>query len=113
MTFSRTIWITMAAAAVFSLSAVIPALAQNRGARAELDCLTDRQITAAIESGQILSWPKIKKLAGISAYKADEVQVCLIDGVPFYIVNVISPEGEAAKIALNAVDGTEETDINQ
>jgi hypothetical protein len=34
--------------------------------------------------------------------------VCLIDGVPYYMLNVISPEGEATKIALNAVDGTEE-----
>ena len=108
MTFSRTILITMAAAAVFSLAAVMPALAQS-GARQQLDCLSDRQIQAAIEDGQILSWPKIKKLAGISAYEeVSDVQVCMIEGVPFYILNVISPGGEAAKIALNAVDGTEE-----
>ena len=108
MTFSRTILITMAAAAVLSLAAVSPAFAQDR-ARGDLDCLTDRQITAAIESGQILSWPKIKKMAGISAYEeVSDVQVCMIEGVPFYILNVVSPEGEAAKIALNAVDGTQE-----
>lgn len=74
-----------------------------------MDCLTDRQITAAIESGQILSWPRIKKMAGISAYEeVSDVQVCMIEGVLFYILNVVSPEGEAAKIALNAVDGTQE-----
>ena len=108
MTFSRTILITMAAAAVFALTPVMPAFAQG-GARAQLDCLSDRQITAAIESGQILSWPKIKRLAGISAYEeVSDVQVCLIEDVPYYIVNVVSPGGEAAKIALNAVDGSEE-----
>ncbi len=98
----------MASAAVFSLSAVMPAPAVGN-ARDKLECLTDRQITAAIESGNILSWPKIKKLAGISAYQeVSDLQVCMIAGVPYYIVNVISPGGEAAKIALNAVDGTEE-----
>jgi hypothetical protein len=108
MTFSRTILITMAAAVVFSLSAAMPAFAQA-GARAQMDCLSDRQITAAIQSGQILSWPKIKKLAGISAYQeVSDLEVCMIEGVPYYILNVISPGGEAAKIALNAVDGTEE-----
>jgi hypothetical protein len=109
MTFSRTILITMAAAAMVSLAAVMPAFAQG-GARDNSECLSDRQIQAAIESGQILSWPKIKNLAGISAYEeVSDVQVCMIGGVPFYILNVVSPEGEAAKIALNAVDGATET----
>ena len=108
MTISRTILITMAAAAVISLAAVMPAFAQGK-ARSTMDCLSDRQIQTAIESGQILSWPKIKKLAGISAYEeVSDVKVCLIGDVPFYILNVVSPEGEAAKIALNAVDGTQE-----
>ena len=93
---------------MISLAAVMPAFAQG-AARERMECLTDRQITAAIESGQILSWPKIKRLAGIAAYQeVSDVQVCMIDGVPFYILNVVSPDGEAAKIALNAVDGTEE-----
>jgi hypothetical protein len=106
MTFSRTILITMAAA-LFALAPAMPAFAQDR--QAEMDCLSDRQITAAIEGGQILSWPKIKRLAGISAYEeVSDVQVCMIEDVPYYIVNVVSPGGEAAKIALNAVDGTEE-----
>lgn len=108
MTFSRTILITMAAAAVFSLAAAMPASAQGR-AGDDLECFTDREIQSAIESGQILSWPKVKRLAGISAYEeVSDVQVCMIDGVPYYILNVVSPGGEAAKIALNAMDGTEE-----
>lgn len=109
MTFFRTILITMAAAAVISLSAATPGFAQGK-ARGNTDCLTDRQIQTEIEAGTILSWPKIKKMAGISAYEeVSDVQVCMIDGVPHYILNVVSPDGEAMKIALNAVDGTEET----
>jgi hypothetical protein len=108
MTFSRTILTAVAAAAIISLAAVLPAYAQVSG-REKLDCLSDKQIQVAIESGQILSWPKIKKLAGIGSYEeVSDVKVCLIDDVPFYILNVVSPEGEATKIALNAVDGTEE-----
>ena len=108
MTISRTILITMAAAAMLSLAAVMPSEAQGR-MRGDMECLTDRQIAAAIESGQILTWPKIKNLAGISSYQeVSDVQVCMIQGVPYYILNVVSPEGEAAKITLNAVDGTEE-----
>ena len=109
MTFSRSNIITMAAAVLFALTAVVPAFAQVRARGGELECLTDRQIQVAIEAGDILSWPKIKRLAGISTYEeVSDVEVCMIDGVPFYILNVVSPGGEAAKIALNAVDGTEE-----
>ena len=99
----------MRGAALSAATLAAPGAFAQAGARDRLECLTDRQITAAIESGQILSWPKIKRLAGISAYEeVSDVQVCMIDGVPYYILNVVSPEGEAAKIALNAVDGTEE-----
>ena len=109
MTFSRSNLITIAAVALFALTAVSPALAQGRSTRDQLECLSDRQIQSAIEQGRILSWPKIKRLAGISAYQeVSDVQVCMIDGVPYYMLNVISPEGEATRIALNAVDGTEE-----
>ena len=103
MTIFRTILITMAAAASISLAAAMPAFAQGR------ECLSDRQIQTAIESGTIQSWPKIKRLAGISAYdEVSDVQVCLIEGVPYYMLNVVSPDGEAKKIVLNAVDGTQE-----
>ena len=106
MTLFRTILITMVAAASISLAAAMPVYAQ---VQRERNCLSDDQIQAALESGQIKSWPKIKKLAGISAYEeVSDVQVCLIEGVPYYMLNVISPNGEATKIVLNAVDGTEE-----
>ena len=94
---------------MISLAAAMPAFAQG-GARDTMDCLSDRQIQAAIESGEIMSWPKIKRMAGISSYEeVSDVQVCMLGGVPYYILNVVSPEGEATKIALNAVDGSEET----
>ena len=106
MTLFRTILITMVAAAGISLAAAMPAYAQ---VQRERNCLSDDQIQTAIESGQIQSWPKIKRLAGISAYEeVSDVKVCLIEGVPYYMLNVISPNGEATKIVLNAVDGTEE-----
>ena len=106
MTLFRTILITMVAAAGISLAAAMPAYAQ---VQRERNCLSDDQIQTAIESGQIQSWPKIKRLAGISTYEeVSDVKVCLIEGVPYYMLNVISPNGEATKIVLNAVDGTEE-----
>lgn len=103
MTIFRTILITMAAAAMVSLAVAMPAFAQGR------ECFSDRQIQTAIESGQIQSWPKIKRLAGISDYdEVSDVQVCLINSIPYYMLNVVSPDGEASKIVLNAVDGTQE-----
>jgi hypothetical protein len=103
----RSIFIVMAVAGL-ALVAAAPAFAQGRAPRG-MDCLSDRQIQAAIEAGTIKSWPKIKRLAGISAYEeVSQVQVCMIGDVPYYILNVVSPAGEASKIAVNAVDGTHE-----
>ncbi len=83
--------------------------AANSALKYVMDPKEQLQIQTAIEQGQILSWPNIKKMAGISAYEeVSDVTVCMIGGVPYYILNVVSPEGEAAKIALNAVDGTQE-----
>ncbi len=104
MNVIRTILITMAAAASLSLGAVVPAQAAA-GAR---DCLTEPQIEAAIASGQIQSWAKIRRLAKIPPeYKeTSDVQVCLRAGVPYFIVSIVSPKGEYFKIVLNAVDGS-------
>jgi hypothetical protein len=72
------------------------------------ECLNDRQINRAIASGQIRSWPQIRRLAGIppSYYETSDVQVCLRNGVPYYIVNMSSPKGENVKYVLNALDGS-------
>jgi hypothetical protein len=97
----RTILSIAVAAATMSLGAIAPAHAQAG------ECLTDGQIQSAIQAGQIQSWPKIKRLAKISAYEeVSDVQVCLQDGIPYYYVNVVSPSGEATKIVVNAIDGT-------
>lgn len=97
----RTMLACAMAAATLSLAAIPPAHAQ-----AQL-CLTDTEIQAAIKADQIKSWPKIKRLAGISAYdEVSDVQVCLQDSVPYYYVNVVSPSGEATKMVVNAIDGT-------
>jgi hypothetical protein len=93
----------VAAAATLSLGAIGPAQAQ-----ADLVCLSEVQIQSAIEAGQIKSWPKIKKLAGISGQyqELSNVEVCLVDGIPYYQVNVVSPSGEVTRLVINALDGT-------
>jgi uncharacterized membrane protein YkoI len=104
MRFFRKLLIILAAVAGASLAAAVPAMAQLAKAS---NCLSDQQIQTEIASGQIQSWPSIKKLAGISAYEeVSDVRVCLIDGVPFYQVNIISPNGEAKKVMINALDGS-------
>ncbi|MEP7240414.1 MAG: hypothetical protein ABI697_05975 [Devosia sp.] len=99
----RTLLLALAAAAMLSASAVVPGLAQGTQG-----CLSDQQIQAAIASGKILSWPKIKRLASLPSgtQELSDVKVCMIDGVPYYTVNVVSQSGEASKIVLNAVDGS-------
>jgi uncharacterized membrane protein YkoI len=104
MTSFRTILIVMAAAASLSLGAIMPADAASK----DKQCLSDQEIQSAISSGQIKSWPKVKKMAQIPGeyQEVSDVRVCLINGVPFYTVNLVSSNGEARKIVLNAMDGS-------
>jgi uncharacterized membrane protein YkoI len=104
MTSFRTILIMMAAAATLSLGAAMPAFAASK----DKQCMSDQEIQTAIASGQIKSWPRIKKMAQISTdyQEVSDVRVCLINGVPFYTVNLVSSDGEARKIVLNALDGS-------
>jgi len=106
MTGFRTILITMAAAAALSLAAAPSSYAAVLGKNAE--CLTDQQIQAAIQSGQIKSWPTIKKLAKIPSdyQEVSDVRVCRINGDLYYTVNLVSSYGEAKKIVVNAIDGS-------
>jgi hypothetical protein len=71
-------------------------------------CLNDRQIARAIANGEIRTWPEIRQLAGIPAsyHETSDVKVCMRAGVPFYIVNMVSPKGENVKYVLNALDGS-------
>jgi uncharacterized membrane protein YkoI len=103
MTKFRTILIMVASAAMLSLGPAAPSVGAPAG-----DCMTDQQIQAAIASGQIQSWPKIKKLGKIpgDAQEVSDVRVCMIKGVPYYTVNVVTPNGAASKVVLNAIDGS-------
>ncbi|MGN6156594.1 MAG: hypothetical protein ACTHNL_00715 [Devosia sp.] len=105
MTRFRTILITVAAATLLSTAAAAPAWAAPKGQAS--GCLSDQEIQGAIASGQIKSWPKIKKMAQIPSnyQEVSDVQVCMVGGVPFYRVNLVSSSGEAKKIQLNAVTG--------
>lgn len=105
MTSFRTILIMMAAATTLSLGAVMPAYAASSK---DKQCLSDQEIQSAISSGQIKSWPKIKQIARISTdyQEVSDVRVCMINGVPFYTVNLVSSNGEAKKIVVNALDGS-------
>lgn len=105
MTRFRTILMTVAAAASLSLGVTVPASAAPKGPAA--GCMSDQEIQGAIASGQIKSWPKIKKMAQIPSdyQEVSDVQVCMVGGVPFYRVNLVSSSGEAKKIQLNAVTG--------
>jgi hypothetical protein len=89
-------------AAALMFAAVPPAAAQSGG------CLTDSQIQSAIQSGKIKSWPRIKAMAGIprNYQEVSDVRVCLRGGVPYYNVNVVSPDGKATKIVVSAIDGS-------
>ncbi|MEO8758960.1 MAG: hypothetical protein ABI398_14550 [Devosia sp.] len=100
----RTILIVMAAAAVMSLGAAMPAFAAAQNA----NCLTDQQIQTEIASGQIKSWRTIRELGGVPAdyYETSYVQVCLKGGVPYFVVKMSSSKGESVKIVLNAMDGS-------
>lgn len=100
----RPMILALIAAAALSVAPVAPSFAAA-GGRA---CLSEPEIEAAIASGQIQSWAKIRELANIPRnYKeASDIQVCMRGGVPYFIVSMVSPKGEYFKIVLNAVNGS-------
>lgn len=106
MTRFRTILIMVAAAAALSLGAAMPAFA----APLPTDCLTDQEVAAAIASGQIQKWAVIRMLAGVPKdYKEKStIRVCRLGGVPYFVVNMVSPKGDFNQYVFNAVDGTAE-----
>jgi hypothetical protein len=71
-------------------------------------CMSEQEIAKAIGSGKIRSWAAIRQAAGIpdDYYETSDVQVCVRNGAPFYIVNMVSPKGENRKYVLNALDGS-------
>jgi hypothetical protein len=85
------------------LGPVAPAFAAPGGA-----CLSEPQIEAAIASGQIQSWARVRQMANIpnNYREKSDVRVCMRGGVPYYVVTLASPKGDYFKEALNAVDGS-------
>ncbi len=127
----RTILLAMAATAFVSLVAIGPVSAAPFGDRnggpglpglpglsltfgdrpsagGDRRCLSEPEIEAAIASGRIQSWAKIRSIANIPKdyRETSDVQVCMRGGVPYFIVSMVSPKGEYFKIVLNAVDGS-------
>jgi hypothetical protein len=94
----------MMAAAALILGPVALADAANGGGA----CMSEPEIAAAIASGQIQSWAKIRDLANVprNYREASDVQVCMRGGAPYFIVSLVSPKGEYFKVVLNAVDGS-------
>jgi hypothetical protein len=80
-----------------------PALAQGG------DCLAPNAIQQAIQAGEIQSWAAVRRMAGIPPgySEVSGVQVCRRGGQLYYIVSVVTPSGEARRLALNAVDGSQ------
>jgi hypothetical protein len=98
----RAILMAAAVAGPALVGPVAPAVAAPGGA-----CLSEPQIEAAIASGQIQSWARVRQMANIpnNYREKSDVQVCMRGGVPYYIVTLASPKGDYFKEALNAVNG--------
>ena len=103
----RSLIVAAIAAVALSVAPAETGYAANGGGGGRA-CLSEPEIEAAIASGQIQSWAKIKQLANIpKAYReASDVQVCTRAGQLYFIVSMVSPKGEYFKIVLNAVDGS-------
>jgi hypothetical protein len=94
--------VLLAASLAFTLPA--PHAAAQGG-----ECLTDRAIQQAIAGGEIRSWAAIRRMAGVpsSFSEVSNVQLCRRGGGLYYVVSVVSPSGEARRLVLNAVDGSQ------
>ena len=66
-------------------------------------CLNNRQIQEAVSSGEIMSLAQVLSSAGIgSSAEVLNVQVCDEGGRLVYIIGVLTPDGEAQNLVLNA-----------
>ncbi|MEO5806035.1 hypothetical protein [Devosia sp.] len=73
------------------------------GTSAFADCLDKRQIQDAVSSGQIQSLDSVLSSAGIDqSQEILSVQVCDEGGQLVYIIGVLSPDGQAQNLTLNA-----------
>ncbi len=66
-------------------------------------CLDKRQIQEAVSSGQIMSLDAVLVQAGVPAESEIlNVQVCDEGGTLVYVIGVLSPDGQAQNLTLNA-----------
>ncbi len=70
-------------------------------------CLTNREIRAAVVEGRILPLASALQAAGVGAgAQVLNASVCETPQGPVYYLSVLGPAGQAQNIALNAVNGT-------
>jgi len=87
--------IALALALALALVSTAPASAQA--------CLDKRQIQEAVSSGQIMSLDAVLASAGVGGnVDVLSVQVCEQGGRLVYIIGVLSPNGDAPNLVLNA-----------
>lgn len=87
--------IALALALALALVSAAPASAQA--------CLDKRQIQEAVSSGQIMSLDAVLASAGVGGnVDVLSVQVCEQGGRLVYIIGVLSPNGDAQNLVLNA-----------
>lgn len=88
------------------LSATVLALAIGfvaTGTASAQACLDKRQIQEAVSSGQIVSLDAVLASAGVdSSVEVLNVQVCDQGGRLVYIIGVLSRDGQAQNLVLNA-----------
>ena len=66
-------------------------------------CLDKRQIQEAVSSGEILSLDAVLARAGVDPNaEILNVQVCDEGGALVYVIGVLSPDGQAQNLALDA-----------
>ncbi len=93
--------IALAGALIFGGSANI-SVSQNLGT-----CMNNRAIAVAAASGVILPLVQLLRRAGIGANaNVLNVRVCQIQGQPYYLIDVLHPNGAAQNLILRANDGT-------
>lgn len=72
-------------------------------AGAQAACLSKREIQDAVSSGQIKSLDTVLSEAGVgSGQQVLNVQVCDQNGQLVYVIGVLSPDGQARNLTLNA-----------
>lgn len=87
--------VVLAAVLALALTAgTLPASAQS--------CLSNREIQEAISSGQVMSPYEAVQRAGYDSSDVLDFQLCDQGGRLVYIVQVLSPSGEAQNLVLNA-----------